>query len=153
MFDIYDNIGKIIIIKNLSFKDFYREIPQADHCALTGRPCIILTEIEDKMYILPLTSKVVSGVLLPFQFCLQTWDVIDDPRPKVKQVKLKPIIEKNLFFSQCQGELTPIAYYELLKSLLKLYNDPKQAKYLEFDIYNKIEKDLNQKVKKLEKMI
>lgn len=50
-FSIYDG-GEVIIVRNIVFKD-----KLADHASLKGRPCIVLSEFDDKLTLLPMSSK------------------------------------------------------------------------------------------------
>ena len=48
---MYDG-GEIVIVNNIIFKNRF-----ADHASLTGRPCIVLSDYNDKMTLIPLTSR------------------------------------------------------------------------------------------------
>lgn len=153
MFDKFDNIGKIMIINNIIFNDKYKNRLVIDHSALTGRPCIVLDEVDEFMYLLPMTSSRYQGNFKSHQILLHKWDVVDDTMPKNKFVKLTPIIKRRLFSDVYLGELTPLAYYYLLKEIILLYNSEENKKYLDLELYKEVEESLNEKVLKLENKI
>lgn len=150
MFNLYDNIGKIIIVNNIVFIDKFLNRKVADHSSLTGRPCIIIDEIDDKMYLLPLTSTLYYGKFKKHQFIIHKFDIINSDFPKKEYVELTPIIKRDLFSGADYGELTPIAYYQLINSLRKLYNLDEHKKYLDLELYKEIEDSISDKIKKLE---
>jgi len=57
MFDHFDNIGKIVKIRNIIFNDDKSKKNSVDHSFNTGRPCVIIDEIDGKMYLLPCSSS------------------------------------------------------------------------------------------------
>lgn len=56
----YENeqIGKIVIIKNIIFQNNIRNKKEADHAWNVGRPCIIIYSDNEYDYILPLKKKI-----------------------------------------------------------------------------------------------
>ena len=53
---VFDNTGKIIIVRNIVFKDFYEGKINYNHDKHFVRPCLVISELEDKRYVLPITS-------------------------------------------------------------------------------------------------
>ena len=50
-FSLYDG-GEVIIVRNIVFRNRY-----ADHASLIGRPCIVLSEFNDTLTLLPMSSS------------------------------------------------------------------------------------------------
>lgn len=142
MFDLYDNIGKIVVIKGIIFSD--EESKEIDHCALTGRPCIVIDEIDDNMYLLPLSS-FCHEEFKDQMFFLKKNSIIDDTKPGNKLIKLRPIIKRKMFSSKYRGELKPAAYYRLLKQVLLYYKT-----HDSMGLFEEMEDSINDKVLKLE---
>jgi len=149
MFNKFDNIGKIVIVKNISFKDTKDGILQADHAALSGRPCIIISDSLDKMYLLPSTSNQKKRKYIEEYFEL-TEENFNYTFLKTNPsfIKLSRIIEKEIFFGQDYGEISPTSYYELLKSFIKC-----QEKHKNNELYDLIKNDINDQVINLEKRL
>jgi len=63
MFDNFDNLGKILFIKNDVFEDLNEnEINHSlDHFG--KRPCLIISEL-DKMYLLPCKQNLILNILI-----------------------------------------------------------------------------------------
>lgn len=51
-------VGSIIIVKNIIFKNGDEAV---DHSHKFGRPCLVVSLFEDKVYFIPLSSKVYNG--------------------------------------------------------------------------------------------
>ena len=119
MFDKFDNIGKIILVKNIVFTN-KENIKVADHSALKGRPCIIITETEDKMYLLPCCTS--GDKYKKYKMVVKPTDTLDRRWHKESYVSLNSVIEMNIFFNTSYAELTPLAYYKLLKNVINFFN-------------------------------
>ena len=51
-------VGSIIIVKDIIFKNGDEAV---DHSHKFGRPCLVVSLFEDKVYFIPLSSKVYNG--------------------------------------------------------------------------------------------
>lgn len=56
----HEQIGKIVIVKNLIFENNLTNKNEADHAWNVGRPCIIIYSDDNYDYILPLKSKITD---------------------------------------------------------------------------------------------
>jgi len=149
MFDNFDNLGKILFIKNDVFEDLNEnEINHSlDHFG--KRPCLIISEL-DKMYLLPCTTKFNIKYPNNYFFVEDNWYLYNDLK-KETYIKLNKIIEKEIFSGKFKAELNPITYYRILKKFINLYKDYNPE--LNYSYYNIIEEDIKEQVKKLEKII
>lgn len=149
MFDKFDNLGKILYVENVIFKDVIHDKIShlIDHNK--GRPCLIISEL-DKMYLLPCTGSYNCNYNEHY-FIPDNDDYVYNDLSKTTYIKLNKMIEREIFSNTFKAELTPIAYYKLLKELVNLYS--KNNGYLNYEYYRIIEEDINNQIKKLEKIL
>lgn len=109
--------GEIIKVKNIIFRNKF-----ADHASLVGRPCIILSEYNNKLTLLPLTSstsgaKDVEGFNVKFEKsdfenCKRCF------KPKDESfANLSSMFQRDLRYHDILGYLKLKRYYELLKEI------------------------------------
>lgn len=57
-----DQVGKIIVVKNIVFPRSAFSKRQVDHAWRTGRPCMVLYTDDEYDYVLPLTHEVKNKI-------------------------------------------------------------------------------------------
>jgi len=135
---MYDG-GEIIIINNIIFNN-----NQIDHAYFKGRPCIVISECNDKLSLLPLTSNYPkstndrqnTAIFFRNDFFDSTGSF------KLKQVSysnLSSIFQRELRYYDVVSRISYIRYARLLKEI----NEKKLDRYgLCKDIYLEISDDL-----------
>lgn len=109
--------GEIIKVNNIIFKKKF-----ADHASLVGRPCIILSECNNKLTLLPLTSSTSNAKdVVGFNVRFEKSDFEDCKRcfkPKdVSFANLNSMFQRDLIYHDILGYLRLKRYYELLKEI------------------------------------
>lgn len=145
----FDDTGKIIIVKNIVFKDFYegKIIYNYDKCL--SRPCLVVSEIEDKRYVLPITSTKSNEKFLYKKFKIYRDNLINQTiNTRINYIKLDQIIPIDLYYKEPVDELDNKTYYNCLLKLKKYYES---AKFISEE-YETIKEDVNKQLKKLRKL-
>lgn len=141
-----DYTGKIIIVKNIKFKDFYDGKYKLTPDKHLIRPCLIISELEDKRYILPISSSKGNEKYLYRKFKLNNDELlINKLHSKDNYVKLDKIIQIEPYYRKPIAELEILQYY---KCLLKLQSFYKKINY-ESKEYELVKQDINRQIKKL----
>ncbi len=134
-FSIYDG-GEIIIVKNIVFKNKY-----ADHASLIGRPCIVLSEFDDKLTLLPMSSKNRNGY---YNVSIKDEDFSDFKygfKPKEQEsVDLSSMFQRDLRYYDIIALLELRRYYRLLQEIeeKRLESNPNCSEYYK-DVYQDLE--------------
>jgi hypothetical protein len=134
-FSIYDG-GEIIIVKNIVFKNKY-----ADHASLIGRPCIVLSEFDDKLTLLPMSSKNRNGY---YNVSIKDKDFSDFKygfKPKKQEsVDLSSMFQRDLRYYDIIALLELRRYYRLLQEIeeKRLESNPNCSEYYK-DVYQDLE--------------
>ena len=120
---MYDG-GEIIIVKNIVFKDNL-----ADHASLKGRPCIVISDFDNKLTLLPLSSKKPRGKRVQDTTIIYSDDFEDSTGfvPKQKEyVNLTNMFQRDLRYYDVLIYLKMKRYYELLLEIeeKRLENNP-----------------------------
>lgn len=139
-FSIYEG-GEIIIVRNIVFRNRY-----ADHASLVGRPCIVLSEFDDKLTLLPMSSsrrnKNYNVSIDKEDFC----DLKFGFKPKTKEfVDLSSMFQKDLRHHEIIALIKLKRYYELLQEIEEKRLEDNQfcSEYYK-DVYQDLEYQRNQ---------
>lgn len=117
-------IGSIVNIKNICFRD-----GKIDHSYKSGRPCLFLGELEDKMCFIPFTNThtlkhPVKTIIKPSEL---------NGLNKISHPNIKELIEKPVAYYEELGCITEeeiIGVFEGIKGYYKEVRIPKDAKLL-----------------------
>lgn len=140
-----DNTGKIIIVKNIVFKDFFKGKFVLTPDPHLSRPCLIISEFDDKRYVLPITSCISNEKYLYKKFKLYNNDMLYSTlQKKINYVKLDRIIPIEPYYKEPVGELSSLQYYECLLKLKEFYENV-NFKCNEYEV---IKNDVNKQLKK-----
>ena len=115
-FSIYEG-GEVVFIKDIQFKNRF-----ADHASLTGRPCIILSEFDDKITMLPLTSRKPKNDSLYIERIAPKDFVYTTNGFKVKDeeyVNLLSLFQRDLRYYDVVSRITLRRYLKLLLEMEK----------------------------------
>ena len=140
--------GEIIFIKDIQFRNRY-----ADHASLNGRPCIILSDYDDKLTMLPLTSSISSNhgfyteKFLPSDFKYQTrsFRIKND-----EYANMLSMFQKDLRYYDVVSQLSLARYYKLLISM-----EEKRLEKIEpcNEIYRSIYQDLEYQKEQIQRKL
>lgn len=117
---LYKNreLGEIGIFKNIRFRYYI------DHAALNGRPCLVLSEINDKIYLLPMSSSGPNEKYKSYSFPISRGQIYKQawfPHSKTNiNISLSDIIEKDLWGYFGVGLVNYDVYYDIISKLLML---------------------------------
>lgn len=111
MIEKYDDLGKIIIVRNIQFCGKDGKI-HLDHAYKNGRPCIIIDQSETNYYACPLTSKETSDT---YPICIK-----QNKENRISYIELRHILTFQIRYINPILELTPKQYYELIRKLLNI---------------------------------
>lgn len=133
------SVGSIIIIRNLVFKNDNH----FDHAYKCGRPCLVISVLDDDLYFLPLTSseeqkKYDDTIEIKNDYCFKANTV----------VKVNCIYCRQGYFHE---EKCKIEDTELIKILSYFYKY--QLKYLCDDLFLRIKDDIQNTINTLSKSI
>lgn len=130
------NNGDILLVKNIVFNDGI-----ADHASLTGRICLIISDCNDKLSLLPFTH--IKPKNLRRVFMLNDKDLLNKKKSvnyyKNEYIKLDGLFQREIYFYDKIARINEIKYYLLLEKLFKL--DLSNNKYCS-GVYCDIEHDL-----------
>lgn len=133
------NGGEIIIVRNIVF-DGHR----ADHASLGGRPCVILSDVNDKITMLPLTSSKSpnnSGFNVEFT---KNQIKCDNPQFRKKDktyVNLLSIFQREIRFYDVDAHVTDKRYYRFLEEIFeKRLEYERKCREIYREIYPDLEK-------------
>lgn len=144
-----DNTGKIIIVKNIIFKDFYEGKINYNHDRSLIRPCLIVSELEDKNYVLPISSTRSNEKFLYKKFKIYRDNLINQAlNTNINYIKLDQIIPLDPYYRKPIDELDSETYYKCLLKLKKYY----ERVSFTSDEYEEIKEDVNKQLKKLRKL-
>lgn len=141
-----DYTGKIIIVNNIKFKDFYDGKYKLTPDKHLIRPCLIISELEDKRYILPISSSKENEKYLYKKFKINTDELlINKLHSKYNYIKLDQIISIEPYYRKPIAELEMLQYYRCLLKLQSFYN----KNNYESKEYELVKQDINRQIKKL----
>ena len=144
-----DNTGKIIIVKNIIFKDFYEGKINYNPDRSLIRPCLVVSELEDKKYVLPISSTRSNENFLYKKFKIYRNDLIkQNLNTSINYIKLDQIIPIEPYYRKPIDELDCETYYQCLLKLKKYYE---RVNFIS-DEYEEIKEDVNKQLKKLRKL-
>lgn len=107
------NGGEIVIVKNIVFND-----NRADHASIWGRPCIILSDFNNKLTMYPLSSSApISSKTKLITATINKSDLekVKKFKPKEKSyINLHSMIQEELRYYDIVAYLKMKRYYELL---------------------------------------
>ena len=133
------NGGEIIIVNNIMFKNRY-----ADHASLVGRPCIILSDYNDKITLLPLTSEdsySYENRINTVVFCSDDYESVKKSfkLKKKNYANLSSMFQRDLRYHDIVAYLSLRRYAKLLEEI-----EEKRLEYNKYcgDIYKEIYSDL-----------
>ena len=109
--------GEIIFIKDIQFRNRY-----ADHASLSGRPCIVLSEFNDKLTLLPLSSsKSANHEFYTERFVHRDFkfESLGFKAKKEEFANLLSMFQKDLRYYDVVSQLTLKRYLKLLLSMEK----------------------------------
>lgn len=145
---MYDG-GEIIIARNVKFENRI-----ADHASLRGRPCIIISEYNDKMTLLPISSKKTIDKEKRFYSLELAQSDIEGKKSKrkleIEYIKLLSMFQTQLRYYDVVGMLKLERYYRLLNEI--------ESRRLEKDLccseyYKEIYQDLERQREELGKIL
>lgn len=130
-----DQVGKIIIVKNIVFEKSGLSKRQVDHAWRSGRPCVVLYTDDDYDYILPLTHELrhseYSYLFYPLDDSKFIYQLSKDNRINYKISKEKKITNsfinlENIYKIPICGhtevaKITLAAYKELVRGYIELH--------------------------------
>ncbi|MBE6160574.1 MAG: hypothetical protein E7157_05990 [Lactobacillales bacterium] len=146
---VFDNTGKIIIVRNIVFKDFYEGQINYNYDKHFVRPCLVISELEDKRYVLPITSTGRNEKFLYKKFKIYRDNLINQSlSTKINYIKLDQIIPIEPYYKEPVDELDTKTYYNCL---LKLKNYYERASFISEE-YEEIKEDVNKQLKKMRKL-
>ncbi|MBP3461235.1 MAG: hypothetical protein J6K21_02345 [Bacilli bacterium] len=146
-----NNERKIIIVKNIIFKDLKEDKIVLNRDIHFKRPCLIICEKEDKRYMLPIGSSSRNKDYKKENIKLTNYDLINRSLKKESYLKLDRIIKTDIYYKEPLDELDEIKYYKCLLKFIKFYNNL-NIKVEEYEeIKEEIEKQLY-KIKVKEKL-
>lgn len=133
---MYDG-GEIIIVRNIVFNN-----NMADHASLNGRPCILLSEADDKVTFLPMRSTLPKT-----DFCYNT-EIRKGSvqclrkhfyKKDISYVNFVSIFQRETRFYEVVARVFEDRYYKLINEIMshKMNEVPECA-----DIYESIYDDL-----------
>ena len=141
-----DYTGKIIIVNNIKFKDFYDGKYKLTPDKHLIRPCLIISELEDKRYILHISSSKENEKYLYKKFKINTDELlINKLHSKYNYIKLDQIISIEPYYRKPIAELEMLQYYRCLLKLQSFYN----KNNYESKEYELVKQDINRQIKKL----
>ena len=132
---MYDG-GEIIIVKNIQFKNRI-----ADHASLGGRPCIVLSDINDKLTMVPLTSR--EPKYNEYTLSIPKKHIKNENPSFIKKpvsyLNLESMFQRELRFYEIQAYVTLKKYFALLQEIeeKRLEDNPFVS-----DMYEEIYQDL-----------
>lgn len=135
--------GEIIIVKNIVFDG-----NRADHASLGGRPCVILSDVNDKITMLPLTSRKLDNSEFSVEFT-KNQIKCDNSQFRKKDrtyINLLSVFQRELRFYDIEAHITDKRYYRLLGEIFE-----KQLEYERkcMEIYREIYPDLEKQREEL----
>ena len=143
---MYDG-GEIIIVNNIIFNN-----NRADHASIKGRPCIVLSDYNDKMTMIPLTSSKPKSRRKNNYFVEIKGEDIESERfgfksKKIEYSNVSSMFQKPLRHSEVLAYVKLKRYFELLK---EIENMRLERNRLCSECYNEIYQDLEYQRKTLE---
>ena len=132
---MYDG-GEIIIVKNIQFKNRI-----ADHASLGGRPCMVLSDINDKLTMVPLTSR--EPKYNEYTLSIPKKHIKNENPSFIKKpvsyLNLESMFQRELRFYEIQAYVTLKKYFALLQEIeeKRLEDNPFVS-----DMYEEIYQDL-----------
>ena len=141
-FSLYDG-GEVIFVRNIVFRNRY-----ADHASLIGRPCIVLSEFNDTLTLLPMSSSKRNK---NYNVSLDETDFSDLKygfKPKQKEyIDLSSMFQRELRHYEIVALLNLKRYYELLQEI-----EEKRLENNQFcsECYKDVYQDLEYQRKQLE---
>ncbi len=132
---MYDG-GEIIIVKNIQFNDGH-----ADHASLKGRPCMVLSDMYDKLTMVPLASTHTNFSRNTLILTKNQIEGADSKFPfkPISYLNLNSMFQRELRYYEIRAYVALKRYYDLLQEieLRRLENNPKVS-----EIYKEIYQDL-----------
>lgn len=127
--DAYERseLGKIVIIKNIVFKNSIGAKHQVDHAWKKGRPCVIIYSDDEFDYYLPLSStkanKNYYQKIKDEFFELSEKDFIFmDSEKKYGVIHITELHKKKTSGYTVIGKITKETYYELIHKIKNYHN-------------------------------
>lgn len=132
-----EQIGKIVIIKNIIFENSLTNKKEADHAWNVGRPCIIIYSDNDYDYILPLKSRIKDEKYESQHFLLDETKFISlqitrmakkncnsssNQRTTSGAINLQKIYKIPISWHLEAAKITLEAYKELIEKLKEYHN-------------------------------
>ncbi len=132
---MYDG-GEIIIVKNIQFKNRI-----ADHASLGGRPCMVLSDINDKLTMVPLTSR--EPKYNEYTLSIPKKHIKNENPSFIKKpvsyLNLESMFQRELRYYEIEAYVTLKKYFALLQEIeeKRLEDNPFVS-----DMYEEIYQDL-----------
>ena len=139
--------GEIIIVRNIVFNNEY-----ADHASITGRPCIVLSDYNDKLTLLPMSSSEArensnTVIVTKKQIVCNNTNFRKLP---IAYVNLNYMFQKDFINYKVWAFLTDKRYYRLLNEMeeKRLEKNPRVSEY-----YKEIYQDLDYQKSELKRIL
>ena len=142
-----NDVGQIVLIKNIIFKDLINNKIILSHDSHYIRPCLIISEL-DKRYLLPITSSKKNEYFKDSNMKITNYDLeYSSLTSDICYIKLDHIIEREPFYTNPVDRLDEIKYYKCLLKLIKYY----ESLEIKTKEYEMIEKDVKKQVLMIKK--
>lgn len=138
--------GQIVIVKNIIFKDYNNEGFRLNRDAHLERPCLVISEIDDKRYMLPISSSINNKYYKTENIQISNYDLLYRTlRYNRCYIKLDKIIKRDICYKEPVDYLDKIKYYKCLLKLIMYYER------LEFEVeeYEMIKDNLKEQIEKI----
>lgn len=142
---VFNNERKIIIVKNIIFKDLKENKIIENRDIYLKRPCLIICEKEDKRYMLPISGSAKNKNYKLENIRLTNCDSLNRTLKKDSYLKLNRIITDNIYYKEPVDELDEIKYYKCLLKLIKFYG----SLNVKVEEYEQIKEELQEQVNKI----
>jgi hypothetical protein len=139
--------GEIVIVRNIVFDNIY-----ADHASLSGRPCIVLSEYNNKLTMLPMSSSQArdnSNTIIINKNHIERYNS-NFHKYNTSYVNLDYMFQRDYVNYQIVALLTEDRYYTLLEEMeeKRLDNNPRVCEY-----YREIYEDLQSQKHELKRIL
>ncbi len=144
-----EEYGKIILLQNVVFLGDEKAITDSKY--FRYRPCIVMGETENEIYVLPISSNYGYVVNTEYNFEIKKEEI--EPINgfhfrDLSYVKVNNMLKKTLYYYNDCGYLDRESYYELLQ-LIKEYIEKLKLNKLNGEIYIEYEEELDRQLKVL----
>lgn len=141
-----NNIEKIIIVRNIIFKNFYKRRYILTPNKHLIRTCLIINELEDKRCILPISSSESNKNHQHKKFKINNENLmLNTLTTENCYIELDQIISIEPYYREPVDELEKMQDYKCLLKLKEFYEHI-NYKYEEYEL---VKQDVNKQLKKL----